>query len=40
LHRPSINEVARRYGVPLYRNLHAMAAEWGPDRELLERLIA
>ncbi|HET9672549.1 MAG TPA: hypothetical protein VFQ40_06845, partial [Actinomycetota bacterium] len=38
--RPSLEEVATRYDVPLYRSLPAMAAEWGPDRESLERLIA
>jgi hypothetical protein len=38
--RPPLEEVAARYGVPLYRDLHAMSSEWGPDRETIERLIA
>lgn len=33
-------DVAARYEVPLYRNLEALATEWGPDREVVERLIA
>jgi hypothetical protein len=36
----SLDEIASRYGAPLYRNLSAMAAEWGPDREVVEQLIA
>lgn len=40
VHRPPLAEVAARYEVPIYRNLQAMAAEWGPDREAVERLIA
>jgi hypothetical protein len=39
-HRPPLAEVAARYEVPIYRNLQAMAVEWGPDREVVERLIA
>lgn len=37
---PSLVEVADRYEVPLYRSLAAMAAEWGPDRDVVQRLIA
>lgn len=40
VHRPPLCDVAVRYEVPLYRNLEAMAAEWGPDRDVVERLIA
>jgi hypothetical protein len=38
--RPPVEEIADRYAVPLYRSLDAMAAEWGPDRETIQRLIA
>jgi hypothetical protein len=38
--RSPLPAVAVRYRVPMYRSLHAMAAEWGPDRETVERLIA
>ena len=33
-------DVAARYDVPLYRSLPAMASEWGPDRDVVRRLIA
>jgi hypothetical protein len=39
-HRPSVVETASRYDVPLYQSLRGLTSEWGPDRELLERLIA
>lgn len=29
------NAAGRRYCVPVYRNLHALAAEWGPESEAL-----
>jgi hypothetical protein len=40
VHRPPLDVVAERYEIPLYRDLEALAGEWGPDREELERLIA
>jgi hypothetical protein len=40
LHRGRLDDIAVRYQVPLYRNLPAMAAEWGPDRDVVERLTA
>jgi hypothetical protein len=39
-HRPPVDEISSRYGVPLYHSVEAMASEWGPDRETVERLIA
>jgi hypothetical protein len=39
-HRAPLADVAARYHVPLYRSLPAMASEWGPDRDVVERLIA
>ena len=39
-HRVPLAQVARRYDVPLYRDLEAMATEWGPDRGSVEQLIA
>lgn len=40
VHRPPVSEVAARYHVPSYRSLDALASEWGPDRDTVERLIA
>jgi hypothetical protein len=39
-HRAPLADVAACYHVPLYRSLPAMASEWGPDRDVVERLIA
>jgi hypothetical protein len=39
-HRVPLDDVAARYGIPRYRDLEAMAGEWGPDRDEVERLIA
>jgi hypothetical protein len=30
-----LNSASRRYDVPLYGNLDALVAEWGPERENL-----
>jgi len=37
---PEIRSTAARYGVPLYRDLRAFAAEWGPDPEIVQELTA
>ena len=38
--RAAMEDIAARYEVPLYRDLPALATEWGPDGEVLEQLIA
>jgi hypothetical protein len=37
---PEIRSTAARYGVPIYRDLTAFAAEWGPDPEVVQELTA
>jgi len=37
---PEIRSTAARYGVPIYRDLTAFAAEWGPDPEIVQELTA
>jgi hypothetical protein len=40
VHPPEIRSTAARYGVPLYRDLPAFTAEWGPDPEIVQELTA
>jgi hypothetical protein len=38
--RGRVNAAGRRYRVPVYANLDALAAEWGPDQEFLDWNVA
>jgi hypothetical protein len=39
-HSRQVMVAAGQYGVPLYRDLDAFVAEWGPDEEFIHELIA
>lgn len=39
-HTREVGAAATAHRVPLYRDLDAIVAEWGPDRELVDRLTA
>lgn len=37
-HTRELGATAAAYGAPVYRNLDAIVSEWGPDRDLVDRL--
>lgn len=39
-HTRELGAAGAAYGVPVYRDLDAIVSEWGPDRDLVDRLTA